>query len=91
MTNRRSKRPRKFNTMSNKANARDWHTLQRQAKEDADSLEDQKELLRYAANKRKMNYPSASELARLGHSDVASIVESAYRLLSDAEQLLRDR
>jgi hypothetical protein len=77
--------------MSNKANARDWHVMQRQVCDDIHSLEQQKELLRYAADKRKMNYPSVSELTRLGHGDVASIVESAYRLLGDAELLLRDR
>jgi hypothetical protein len=74
-----------------KANAREWQLEQRQASQRAESLSDQRELLRYAAEKRKCNYPSAQELRSLGFPEVADKLASAYSMIGEAYTLLRQQ
>lgn len=71
-----------------KADAREWHLEQRENARREESLSDQRELLRYAAHKRKVNYASPQELRSLGYPEVADKLAAAYSMINEAYDLL---
>lgn len=68
----------------NKAAARDWHAQVRAQAELDCELEKQRELLWYAAEKRKTNYPSVEFFERAGLLEVAAHIRAAYEHLAAA-------
>lgn len=73
-----------------KANAREWRQEQAANEQKKESLERQGQLLWYAANKRKNNFPCEVELRSQGFSEVASKLAQAYRLIEDADRMFRE-
>lgn len=68
----------------NRAAAEDWQAQVREQADRAEELETQLELLRYAAEKRKTNYPSAAFFDSAGLPDVAGHIRAAYSHLAAA-------
>lgn len=73
---------------ANKAAAAEWQKEREQAILHGEMLEEQTELLRYAAKKRKSGYPSPEILRSLGKDDVAEKLDEAYALIHRAYKLL---
>lgn len=76
---------------ANKEAAREWQQEQSAAERAKVELETQKELLRYAAHKRKAGFPCPETIRQLGYPGVAESIEQAYRLLEYAYNRLDDQ
>jgi hypothetical protein len=75
---------------ANKAAAQDWNNEQRILRDFEEQFEEQENLLRYAAEKRKCNYPCAEMFHNAGYIEVAAKIKQAYSLLQDAYYLLEN-
>lgn len=73
---------------ANKAAAAEWQKEREQILLHGEMLEEQTELLRYAAEKRKSGYPSPEILRSLGKDGVAEKLDEAYALINRAYQML---
>lgn len=76
---------------ANRAAASEWQAEQRQQAEQRAALEQNREALWYAAEKRNAyNFPCPSVFRAAGLVEVAQLIDEAYAKLQEAYRLLPD-